>query len=103
MDWSDTEIKQNREWLRRDKDLSWELAQREAMGPNWREQLEAAAEATSGMAEPGMGGGMDLGAGGMPGMGTAEAPPAFGAPPPVEGGAEPAPAPVAGAVGTALP
>ena len=104
MDWSDTEIKQNREWLRRDKDLAWELAQREAMGPNWREQLEAAANAGS-QPEPGMGAGMDLGAGGMPPVGgSAEAPPGFGPPP--DAGTEPgvpAPAAVAGSETTALP
>ena len=40
--WSDEEIKANREFLRKDKELNWELAQIENGGPNWREQMDAA-------------------------------------------------------------
>ena len=76
LDWSDVEIKQNREWLRRDKALSWELAQLESLGPNWREQLEQ-------MTEPAPGGEMGGGMGPMGGPEPAGAPPDFGAPPPL--------------------
>ena len=67
LDWSDAEIKANREFLRKDKELNWELAQIENGGPNWREQMDAAA----GAAED---------AGGAPG-----APPPMGGPPPMDG------------------
>ena len=86
LDWSDNEIKQNREWLRKDKQLAWELAQIETLGPNWREQLQAQAD--------GMEAGMDTGAaGGLPdsgapmtdlGAGGVEEPPAFGGAAPAE-------------------
>jgi hypothetical protein len=90
LDWNDREIKQNREWLRKDKQLAWELAQIETLGPNWREQLDAQAEGM--IAEPGATGG-DMG-GGMLG-GTMEDPPAFG------GAAPDAPLPDASGVETA--
>ena len=92
LDWSDKEIKQNREWLRKDKQLSWELAQIEALGPNWREQLQNQAEQMAPGAEPAMGG---IG-GGVPdsgapdtigGDGGVEAPPGFGGPAPVDAAA----------------
>jgi len=74
---TDREIKLNREMLRKDRALSWELAQIEASGPNWRDAFEQQA-AEPGM-EPGMGaiGGAPMG-GGMP--------PDFGPTPPPEGG-----------------
>jgi hypothetical protein len=80
--WSDTEVKANREFLRKDKELAWELAQIESGGPNWREQLEAqAADPAAGGAAPGAAP-MDTGGGlGAP-------PPAFGGP--AETGMEPA-------------
>jgi len=40
--WSDTEIKANREFLRKDKELEWELAQITNAGPNWRDDIERA-------------------------------------------------------------
>lgn len=67
--WTDQEIKANREFLRKDKELAWELAQIEAAGPNWREAFEAAAEQPP--AESPLGGG-------SPGLGAP--PPAFGGP-----------------------
>lgn len=94
LDWTDNEIKQNREWLRKDKQLAWELAQIETLGPNWREQLQAQADGMAAGAEPAMGGGSlpdsgapmtDLGAGGV------EQPPAFGGPAPETPGAEATP------------
>jgi hypothetical protein len=104
--WTDIEIKANREFLRKDKELRWELAQIEALGPNWKEALAAQAEAgaagaTGGEAPPAMGGGG--GGGGMPPPFTggpagpeptgAEAPEA--AAPPEEAGAAPAAPPPA--------
>jgi len=62
--WSDSEIAENRSWLRKDAAFTFEISQIEALGPNWREQMEAQAEAIGG-APPG-GGGM-----GMPGAGSA--------------------------------
>ncbi len=68
--WDDHAILANRQYLRVDKELEWELAQITSMGPNWRDQVAASAEATAGAADGGMGdmggGGMDLGAGGPP-------------------------------------
>ena len=79
--WEDPEIKQNREWLRKDKALAFELAQIEAMGPNWEEIAAAQAE------------GQAMAAGGMSDTGAAlpppdSAPPEFGPGP--ETGGEPA-------------
>ena len=105
----DQEIKDNREFLRKDAALEWELAQIVAMGPNWREQYQNAEDAQdAAMAAPPAGGG------GMPpppGGGTA-LPPDFG-PPTGEGGLEPpvgaptaetpAPAPAAPAPPRATP
>ena len=106
--WSDGEIKVNRDMLRKDKALAWELAQIEAQGPNWREQFmqgqegDAASGADMAGGAPPMGG--DIGP--APG-GGGDIPPDFGpapagdAPAP-EGGEPPAgPAPVGGE--TALP
>jgi len=98
--WSDIEVKANREFLRKDKELTWELAQIEASGPNWREAI------ASGGAEGGEG--MEAGGGAIPAGGGSGLPPDFGPPPegggpdvtggevPPEGGAAPAaePAPV---------
>ena len=95
---TDEEISKNRELLRKDSALKWELAQIEAQGPNWRDAFDAAADAESA-------GGMDMG-GGMPppppgGDLGGGMPPDFGPVPPAEGAPE-APAPVEGG-DTALP
>lgn len=66
--WKDVEIKQNREWLRKDKELSFELTQIETMGPNWEELAAAQAE------------GQAMAAGGLGDTGGA-LPPVDGAPP----------------------
>jgi len=58
--WSDTEIKANREFLRKDKELEWELAQITNGGPNWRDDLEQAAAPGGEVA------GGDVAGGGMP-------------------------------------
>jgi hypothetical protein len=87
--WSDTDVMANREFLRKDKELMWELTQIESNGPDWRE-----AGALAGGAE-----GAPAGGGGGGGLGAAapggEAPPEFG-PAPTEtapaAGGEAAPA-----------
>lgn len=98
--WSDIEIKANREFLRKDKELKWELQQIEAMGPNWK-QAVAAQAATGGAGAAGPEGGGGGGGGGMPPAFTGgpagpepaaggEASPEGTAPPPPE---TPAPSP----------
>jgi hypothetical protein len=75
--WSDLDIKANREFLRKDKAFNWELQQIENLGPDWKEQIKAQAEA--------MGGGMGADAGGgMPPMGGGGG--GGGMPPPFAGG-----------------
>lgn len=80
--WTDIDIKANREFLRKDKELEWELNQILNGGPNWRDQLAPASGEAPVTPPPG-------GPGGPGGM-----PPAFGGPaaeagaaPPAEGGA----------------
>ncbi len=77
--WDDLEIKANREFLRKDKQLTWELAQIEANGPNWRDMM------TEGGGEEGEG--MEGGGGIPPSGGGSGLPPDFG-PPPEGGGPE---------------
>jgi len=81
--WSDTDVKANREFLRKDKELEWELAQIVAGGPNWREQMISGGGA----------GGTPADASGSAPGGSA-APPSFGSPAadgaPPEGEAPPA-------------
>jgi hypothetical protein len=101
--WNDIDIKANREFLRKDKELRWELTQIENMGPNWKQMVAAQAEAGGGApgggGAPPPGGGGGMGGGGMGGgMGGPPPPPEGGeegAPP--EGGAEPPPPPEGGA------
>jgi len=59
--WTDTEIKANREFLRKDKELEWELSQITNGGPNWRDGLEGPAEDAAGAAPGG-----DVAGSGMP-------------------------------------
>ena len=78
--WNDVDVKANREFLRKDAELQWELQQIGSGGPNWRDSIEATPEA---------GGGSDLGSG--PGADISpETPPDFGGGPADVGG-EPAP------------
>ena len=58
LSWSDTEIKANREFLRKDKELEWELAQITNGGPNWRDDLEQAAAPSGEVAAGSEAGGM---------------------------------------------
>lgn len=78
--WSDAEIMQNREALRKDAAFRWELSNIEAEGPDFREKLAAAAEEALG-AGGGLGdlGGMDDIGGAGP-MSDTDLPD-FGAPP----------------------
>jgi hypothetical protein len=79
--WSDIDVKANREFLRKDKEFAWELAQIEQGGPNWRQALQAQAAS--------MAPGGDLtggaGAGGSSAGGGAVPPPFVGGPAPTGG------------------
>ena len=66
--WTDNDVVANRAFLKKDKELQWELSQIEAAGPNWR---DAAAE----------GEGEEGGAMGAPMGGGSALPPADGPPP----------------------
>lgn len=46
--WSDEDIKANREFLRKDRELQWELEQIAQGGPNWRSTYNTQGSATSG-------------------------------------------------------
>jgi hypothetical protein len=85
-------MKENREWLRKDAALAWELDQIKSSGPNFREQIAAQ---QSGGAAPAEGGGGEGLMGGGGGGGGAEIP-EFGGGAAPAGGAEAA-APAAGA------
>jgi hypothetical protein len=78
--WTDLDIKANREFLRKDKAFNWELQQIENLGPDWKEQIKAQAEAMGGGMGPDAGGG-----GGMPPMGGGGGG-GGGMPPPFAGG-----------------
>lgn len=84
LEMSADEMKENRDWLRVDAALKWELSQIETNGPDFRKQI-AAQQASTGGGEAPPEGGMDLGGGG--GAPGAEAIPEFGG--------EPTPAPEA--------
>jgi hypothetical protein len=76
---SDDVMRENREWLKRDAALRWELAQIEGSGPNWREQLAAqAGTAPEGGAAP-----AELGGGGGGGSAGGSEIPEFGGSAPV--------------------
>ena len=91
--WTDKDVVANRAFLKKDKELMWELTQLESMGPNWREGATQG-EAGEGGMPGGMGGaapalGGDVGAppdfGPAPDMGSeppAEEPPTAPPPPP---------------------
>ena len=72
--WKDRDILANREFLRKDAEMQWELAQIQAAGPMWKEQMAAAAgaEAEVGGEGGGVAGGGG-GAGGIPEFGGAPA------------------------------
>lgn len=90
LDLSDELMKENREWLRKDASLRWELSQIETTGPNFREQAAAMAGDAPGEMPIGAGAG-----GGGGGGGTSEIP-EFGGSAPTDGGG---PAPEGGVPG----
>ncbi len=68
--WKDRDILANREFLRKDAEMQWELSQIQAAGPMWKEQLAATAGAEAEIGGEGggvAGGGGD--AGGIPEFG----------------------------------
>jgi hypothetical protein len=75
--WKDRDILANREFLRKDAEMQWELAQIQAAGPAWKEALIAGSAAGGEAAPGGEGGGIGGGGG---------APPAFGGGPAEIGG-----------------
>ena len=112
--WSDDEIKANREWLKRDAALAWEIDKITTLGSNWKEAMTTGAQQPG--AAPGMpgAGGIGPGAGEAPGFGPGpagpEAGPEAGAAGPEAGAAAPAapapggaPAAAPGGPGSALP
>ena len=58
---NDAKISENMEWLRKDAALKWELEQIAQTGPNWRDHLKAAEEASQAGEAPNVGGGMETG------------------------------------------
>ena len=74
MGWKDRDILANREFLRKDAELQWELQQIAAAGPAWKEQALAGELAEGGAAaggeEAGLGGGAE---GAIPDFGGGEA------------------------------
>ena len=85
--WTDKDVMANRVFLKKDKELSWELMQIESQGPNWREGMQEA-EGGDDMGSPGGLGGVG---GALPPPGDTGAPPEFG--PPADTSADEPPAP----------
>lgn len=81
--WTDHDVVANRAFLKKDKELQWELSQIETAGPNWRDQAAAGGEEGMGDMGAPMGGGSAL----PPAEGS---PPDFGPPADVPG-EDPAP------------
>ena len=75
LDMASEQMKENREWLRKDAALAWELSKITEMGPNFREQLALAAGtevsgAAGGAESELMGGGGGGGGGAIPEFGS---------------------------------
>ena len=47
LNYNDSRISENMEWLRKDAALKWELEQIATTGPNWREHIQAAEDAST--------------------------------------------------------
>ena len=92
LDWTDEQMAENREWLRKDAELFWEIEQIQTAGPDFREQQAEMGGAMGDLAAAG-GGGM----GGAPGALGGDMPPAFGPGPEVPGGEGAPAAPEGGA------
>ena len=99
--WDDSEVRQNREWLRKDKELAFELAQIETLGPNWREII--AQQGAGGEPTGDIGGGLgDVGGSALPPAG--DTPGEFGPPPEGVGDSDAAPTDIStGETDSALP
>jgi len=54
--WKDKDVLANREFLRKDAEMQWELAQIQAAGPNWKEQMIAGSLGEGEAAEGDLGG-----------------------------------------------
>ncbi len=95
--WKDRDILANREFMRKDAEFQWELAQIQAAGPMWKEQLAAAADAGAEMGAEGGEMGAAGGEGGIPefGGGPAGGEEAAGEDAPVDDAPADAPAPEA--------
>ena len=65
--WKDKDILANREFMRKDKEMQWELVQIETNGPNWKEI--AVASALGGGPAEGGGEAIGGGGGGIPAFG----------------------------------
>jgi len=94
--WKDKDILANREFLRKDAELQWELGQISTSGPAWREvviagDISAGAEGAAGGEMPGGGLGAAMGGGGAPPEFGGEAA-TGGAPAPETGAETPPPA-----------
>ena len=103
LDMTADEMKENREWLRKDAAMTWEIQQITSMGPNFREQLAlqqgAAGGAEGGEAPAAGGGGGGGGGSAIPEFGGGgEAPPEAGAEGAATAGAAPEAAAPAGGV-----
>jgi hypothetical protein len=85
LDMASEQMKENREWLRKDAALAWELSKITEMGPNFREQLALATGTEVGGAAGGAESELMGGGGGGGGGAGAESIPEFG------GGGEAAP------------
>ena len=112
LEWSDKEIKQNREWLKNDAAFMWETQQILALGPKWREIMQQqadAAEAAGTTGAAGLGDAVGGAGGGIPDIGGGAPAPAAGGDaatpdvPDAGGGDIPAPEPAGGTETTALP
>ena len=78
--WSDKEVLINREFIRKDKEFEWEMAQIQAAGPNWKlAQASGQMQAVEGTPMASGGGGTPSAAeGGAPAAGGENMPPEFG-------------------------
>lgn len=54
--WNDIDVKANREFLRKDAELQWEISQIGSAGPNWRDQLADTSAPSDSLGDAGLGG-----------------------------------------------
>jgi len=92
---NDHQMSENREWRRKDAELSWEIDQIKSNGPSWKEMQQQAQDIEGAVA----GGGGGSGGGGGGGQMSSSTPPNFGGAASV--GAPPGGAPPGGAVNAA--